>query len=142
MLVGGDELMMMEDTNMLFVSGIWGMNLLARSIASCPSPNIPAAPPAAASSPSPLGHFPKPFREGDGNGSKWTKNSGISFPPDRRAVTCTAQITACERPLPLEAHQPSFSAPGCAPIDLEWTQSKTGHPAARRLARGSISTSI
>lgn len=47
MLVGGDELMM-EDTNMLFVSGIWGMNSLARSIASCPRPNIPAAPPAAA----------------------------------------------------------------------------------------------
>jgi hypothetical protein len=28
-LVGGDELMM-EDTNMLFVSGIWGMNSLDR----------------------------------------------------------------------------------------------------------------
>jgi hypothetical protein len=71
-----------------------------------------------------------------------TKNSGISFLPDRRAVIDTASITACARRLPLEAHRVSLSAPGCAPIDLEWTQSKTGHPAARRLGRGSISTSI
>lgn len=98
------------------------MNSLARSIA---SPNIPAATASLARTlprccrrrlpPSRSATSPNHFARVMGTEANEPKNSGISFPPDRRAVTCTASMTACERRLPSKRSESRSRLPAALP---------------------------